>query len=485
MPATPVHELVYSTNYVESSLPIKEVKQWLRTQPSVHTLGVIGDEVFGLITRARLNQATINAAADPDFPEQPVGSIMILDPLVVEASTPAEEVVALLLTRKGQPEDQFCDIIVTSGGAFVGLLAPRDLLFDQVENLTHRLAASESQQAALVKKNRELFEASFRQGQTEMQFKNIFERAPIPLALFDSEGRLVAGNHRFLTLAGLTPMQVDRTTAFHHFFNEPFTPLWRAYNDAWASGGPDQPTRQLPMNGEEGTTFSTECALEFLPDDRQLLLAVVGLGQGGEDSVPVEQTITPSSAVVRNSVRKSGKITQAIKTRLATQGAQGLARSVATNLIDKEKHLDRMMKKLEAIISITDQLEAREKEPAPAPGTVGADSSRRLAGDLAEFSVIDLCQILIQGTKTGRLKVFQQGSNEIQGNLFFYCGSLVHADTPCGAKGVTALEKIVALRQGSFDFEFDASAPESSLKGDAMGLLMDACRAVDEAAPAA
>ncbi|GAB4244175.1 MAG: hypothetical protein OHK005_08930 [Candidatus Methylacidiphilales bacterium] len=478
----PVQDLIYSTNYVESSLPIKEVKQWLRTQPSVHTLGVIGDDVFGLITRARLNQATINAAADPDFPEQPVGSIMILDPLIVEASTPADEVVALLLTRKGQAEDQFSDIIVTDRGQFAGLLAPRDLLFDQVENLTHRLAAAETQQAALVKKNRELFEASFRQGQTEMQFKTVFERAPVPLALFDSEGRLVAGNQRFLTLAGLTPLQIDRNTAFHHFFNEPYAPLWRIYNDAWASGGPEQPTRSLPMNGEEGATFPVEGAFEFLPDDRQLLLAIIGLGSSAGESVPVEETITPSRAVVRHSARKSGKITQAIKTRLATHGAQGLARSVATNLIDKEKHLDRMMKKLEAIIAITDQLEQREKEPTPAPGTSG-DSTRRLAGDLSEFSVIDLCQILIQGTKTGRLKVFARGSEEIQGNLYFYCGSLVHADTPCGAKGTSALEKIVALRQGAFDFEFDASAPESSLKGDAMGLLMDACRAVDEATP--
>lgn len=484
MPSTPVHELVYSTNYVESSLPIKEVKQWLRTQPSVHTLGVIGDGVYGLITRARLNQATLNAAADPDFPEQPVGSIMILDPLVVEASTPADEVVALLLTRKGQVEDQFCDIIVTDRGEFAGLLAPRDLLFDQVENLTHRLAAAESQQAALVKKNRELFEASFRQGQTEMQFKSIFEHAPVPLAVFDSEGALVAANRRLLNLVGLTPIQVDRNTAFHHFFNEPFAPIWRAYNDAWASGGPDQPTRHLIMNGEEGTTFQAECALEFLPDDRQILVAVVGLGGAVAESVPVEETITPSTAVVRHSIRKSGKITQAIKTRLATQGAQGLARSVATNLIDKEKHLDRMMKKLEAIIAITDQLEQREKEPAPPPGA-GGDSTRRLAGDLAEFSVIDLCQILIQGTKTGRLKVFRQGSADIEGNLYFYCGSLVHADGPDGAKGTDALEKIVALRQGSFDFEFDASAPETTLRGDAMGLLMDACRAVDEAAPTA
>lgn len=483
MASTPAIDLIYSTNYVESNLPIREVKTWLRTQPSVSSLGVVGEGLFGLITRARLNQASINSAADPDFLDQPVGSIMIMDPMVIEATMPADEVVALLLTQRDRGEDQFSDIIVTQHGQFVGLLAARDLLFDQIENLTHRLASSESQQAALVKKNRELFEASFRQGQTEMQFKMVFERAPVPTVIFDADGKLVAGNGRFLRLLGYQPMQIERTSPFSQFFDEPFAPVWREQNEAWAGASEAAPpTRTFLAITVDGERLSVEAALELLPDERQLMIAVVGLG-GGTHEVPVESTITPSRAVVRSSARKSGKITQAIKTRLATQGAQGLARSVATNLIDKEKHLDRMMKKLEAIIEITDQLEKREKEPAPQDGG-GQPGARRLAGDLSEFSVIDLCQILIQGTKTGCLRVFEAPGLPLQGELYFYCGSIIHSQTPDGTRGTDSVEKIVGLRRGAFDFEFDASAPETTIKGDAMGILMDACRKVDESQPA-
>jgi hypothetical protein len=94
--------------------------------------------------------------------------------------------------------------------------------------------------------------------------------------------------------------------------------------------------------------------------------------------------------------------------------------------------------------------------------------------------MIDLCQILIQGTKTGRLVVAPAEGQPPVGEVFFYCGSIVHAETAEGIAGADALGHVVACRTGYFDFVFDESSPQVTIKGDSMGLLMEACRMLDE-----
>lgn len=487
-----VVDFIYSTNYVDGELPIREVKTWLRTQPSVSSLGVVlGPGKFGLITRSLLNQHSLNHANDSAWLDQAVSSITSSETLVVEASESLSDVVTLLLTQKGKEnEGYFHDIIVEKKGTFAGLVSARDVLLEHIESLMHRMTAVEAQQATLVRKNRELFESSFRQGQTETQFKTIFDRAPLPLAVFDHEGRLVSCNVRFLRLCQYQPTQIDKNTFFDHFFAENYAALRTEQTELWASSrSGQQAIYSLNLKSRQGDHMITEAAVELLPDFGQLIVAILGLPQesarsrhrnAGAEEESLESSITPAHNVVKSSAPKAGRITQAIRTTLANKEAQGLARSVATNLIDKEKHLDRMMKKLEAIIEITEQLEQQENAPAE-PEENNEPSTRRLTGDLAEFSVIDLCQILIQGTKTGHLKIAADDLEDLYGSLYFYCGSIVHAETTAdNIRGVDALAQIVSLRKGVFDFAFDVSSPETSIKGDAMGLLMEACQKVDE-----
>jgi len=490
-----VVDFIYSTNYVDGNLPIREVKTWLHTQPSVQSLGVIlGEGSFGLITRSHLNQHALNHVNEPAWLEQPVSSVAVPENIVVDASESLSDVVTQLLTQKGKEisgEDYFHDIIVTKKDAFVGLASARDVLLEHIESLMHRMTAVEAQQATLVRKNRELFESSFRQGQTETQFKTIFERAPLPLAVFDHDGRMVSCNVRFLRLSHYQPKQIDKATFFGQFFDEDYVRLRNEQTEIWASSRSNQQSvYTLNMRSRQGERMSTEVAIELLPDFGQLVVAILGLPQEGgrssrshtietHEDAGVEPSITAGQNLVKNSAAKPGRITQAIRTTLASKEAQGLARSVATNLIDREKHLDRMMKKLEAIIEITEQLEQRERAPAE-PEESAEPSTRRLSGDLAEFSVIDLCQILIQGTKTGHLKIATENLDDLFGSMYFYCGSIVHAETKDEIRGVDALAQIVSLRKGVFDFSFDVSSPETSIKGDAMGLLMEACQKVDE-----
>gem|GEM_PF-765677 len=485
-----VVDFIYSTNYVDGQLPIREVKTWLRTQPSVSSLGVVlSPGKFGLITRTLLNQHALNHANDKSWLDQAVASIASFETLVVEASESLSDVVTLLLTQKGKEnEAYFHDVIVTRKDTFAGLVSARDVLLEHIESLMHRMTAVEAQQATLVRKNRELFESSFRQGQTETQFKTIFDRAPLPLAVFDHEGRLVSCNIRFLRLSQYQPKQLEKNTLFSHFFEEDFATLRNEQTELWASSrSSQQSVYSLNLKTRQGIKMATEAAIELLPDFEQLIVSILGLPHERQSprqhtsvDEPVENTITPAHNVVRSTEPKAGRITQAIRTTLAHKEAQGLARSVATNLIDKEKHLDRMMKKLEAIIEITEQLEQQENAPIQ-PEENDEPGTRRLTGDLAEFSVIDLCQILIQGTKTGHLKIAVSDLEDLYGSIYFYCGSIVHAETaPYSFKGVDALTQIVSLRKGIFDFAFDISSPETSIKGDAMGLLMEACQKVDE-----
>jgi hypothetical protein len=152
---------------------------------------------------------------------------------------------------------------------------------------------------------------------------------------------------------------------------------------------------------------------------------------------------------------------------------------VANNLIDKENQVDRLMKKLDQIFTISAQIEQLPSTP-PSVTEIESLMTTNLTGMLSEFSVIDLCQILIQGTKTGQLLIYPPQSEELQAYLYFYCGSIVHAKHSDGFEGESAIAPIVKIRQGTFEFIYNKTASITTIQGDPMGLLMDACRVNDE-----
>jgi hypothetical protein len=197
------------------------------------------------------------------------------------------------------------------------------------------------------------------------------------------------------------------------------------------------------------------------------------------------RALVPDVIPVEKPTRPVGKVTQAIRLKLSNENAMGLARTVATNLIDRDENIEKLMKKVEAIIKVSEQIEQAEPPSVPetpASPQAPAPSSDRppLRGNLSDFSLIDLCQILVQGTKTGHLRLqFGSGSG---GDVYFYCGAIVHACTDKGDQGMDALPALMRESQGSFEFNFDVGSPAQSIEGDAMGILMDACRLADESA---
>lgn len=107
-------------------------------------------------------------------------------------------------------------------------------------------------------------------------------------------------------------------------------------------------------------------------------------------------------------------------------------------------------------------------------------SQRNFSGDLGEFSVIDLAQMLVQSRKTGELTLVRQDGRS--GVIYLEKGLIVHALSN-GVSGRDALRELFGIEKGNFLFSYEIVAPEKSIEGtDPMGLLMDAVSELDEAA---
>lgn len=488
MPAattTRAQDLVYTSNYVEGDMSVGDVKSWFQAQISVVSLGVINkDETFGLITRNHLSQQLIGQMHKPSFLQQPVSDIMIAHPLVVEAGEDLDAVVMKLLTQKSRDEEFFHDIIVRDAGRFVGLISVRDLLVNHFENLTHKFTAMEAQFQSLVQRNKELFANSFRVGHQEGHLKQIIEAVPVPIALFTDDGRLAFCNPRFLELLEYTPKTLGVDTRFKDLFDDAFHTVHQLAVKNWELAVHDDRARCIDLTGRTrgGDPVNASAYVELMPDGRHFCLTLVH-AESRTAEEPARREMLPDVTPVESPTRPMGKVTQAIRVKLSNEKAQGLARTVATTLIDRDDSLDKLMKKVEAIIKVTEEIEQTEPTPAPMtdPESAHLPNPDRppLRGALADFSLIDLCQILVQGTKTGHLRI--RYPNGRAGDVFFYCGTITHACTDDGVEGLDALPSLMREKSnGRFEFNFDLASPQRTIEGDPMGILMDACRIADE-----
>ncbi|MDX6765925.1 MAG: DUF4388 domain-containing protein [Candidatus Methylacidiphilales bacterium] len=486
--STRAQDLVYTSNYVEGEMTIGDVKSWFQAQISVVSLGVITKSGgFGLITRSHLGQQLIGQSQKPAFLQQAISEIMITSPLVVNASHELDTVVMRLFTEKSRDEEFFHDILVREGNRFIGLISVRDLLVSHFENLAHKLTAMEAQLQALAQKNKELFANSFRVGHQEGLYKQALESVPVPVALFSEEGKIVLCNPRFLELLEYTPKTLEPGIRFKQLFDEQFSTIYDKAVKNWEDAVHDDQSGsiQLTARNRSGESIPAGAYVELMPDGRNLSISLISLA-GGTIALTASSPANITSPTTPGG-KPMGKVTQAIRMKLTNENAMGLARTVATNLIDRDESLDRLMKKVDAIIKVSEQIEESDAASGPLPTTLAsalhapAPTPERppLRGNLADFSVIDLCQILVQGTKTGHLRL-EAPSTEVAGDIFFYCGSIIHAMTDAGYQGPDAIPDLLRAQSGNFEFHFDVPSPVRTIEGDAMGILMDACRLADE-----
>lgn len=99
-----------------------------------------------------------------------------------------------------------------------------------------------------------------------------------------------------------------------------------------------------------------------------------------------------------------------------------------------------------------------------------------LRGNLKDFGLPDIIQLVAFGRKTGVLQV-DCGAGEAA--LYFEDGNVVHADYP-GKEGKQAVFSLFHIPDGEFRFQTDVPTPRRTISMDPTNLIMEAARLVDE-----
>jgi hypothetical protein len=147
------------------------------------------------------------------------------------------------------------------------------------------------------------------------------------------------------------------------------------------------------------------------------------------------------------------------------EGKGTLAQNIVSSIIDRGSDTTHMVRKVESMISVAGKIEQADQA-----------HNNTFSGDIADFSVTDLAQLLVMGSKTGELGI----QNEIfWGPVYFDKGRIVHAET-VNRTGESALFAMVAIKKGSFVFTYDAPAPRITIDDDPTGVLIRVCSGVDE-----
>lgn len=111
-----------------------------------------------------------------------------------------------------------------------------------------------------------------------------------------------------------------------------------------------------------------------------------------------------------------------------------------------------------------------------------ASAPKHLAGDLAYFDLLEVCQALHQGRRTGLLRIRTDQAEGVW--LYFREGDLLHARLGPLSGADAALAIFRATLSGTFEFEAqDASeelAGELPISEGAIGLFLEAARQKDE-----
>jgi hypothetical protein len=101
-----------------------------------------------------------------------------------------------------------------------------------------------------------------------------------------------------------------------------------------------------------------------------------------------------------------------------------------------------------------------------------------LIGDLASLPTIDLLQGLIEQKRHGCLSLTDCG--QLLGRVYLANGLIVYAETVGGLKGREAFFDLAATQRGKFSFRPGVPPPMLSIMESPAGLLMEACRLLDE-----
>lgn len=99
-----------------------------------------------------------------------------------------------------------------------------------------------------------------------------------------------------------------------------------------------------------------------------------------------------------------------------------------------------------------------------------------LWGNLKDFSLPDVIQLVGFGRKSGVLSVAHSGGHS---QLYFSSGNVIHAVSN-DIEGEDAVYALFRVEEGEFRFQADASPPTQTIFMDPTNLVMEAARLLDE-----
>ncbi|NOX87689.1 MAG: response regulator [Calditrichaeota bacterium] len=104
------------------------------------------------------------------------------------------------------------------------------------------------------------------------------------------------------------------------------------------------------------------------------------------------------------------------------------------------------------------------------------ERQKGFSGDLKDLSLVEVVQMLNLNKKTGVLTV----TGKINGTVYIKNGQLWYAESG-GKKGEEAMYELVALDEGTFQFQSKPVKAERNIQNSTMNVIMEACRIMDEA----
>ncbi len=104
------------------------------------------------------------------------------------------------------------------------------------------------------------------------------------------------------------------------------------------------------------------------------------------------------------------------------------------------------------------------------------EKQKGFSGDLHDLSLVEVAQMLNLNKKTGLLTI----KGKVNGKIYFKNGQLWHAQSD-HAQGEEAMYELVALDEGTFQFQSQEVEMERNIQNSTMNVIMEACRIMDEA----
>jgi response regulator RpfG family c-di-GMP phosphodiesterase len=136
------------------------------------------------------------------------------------------------------------------------------------------------------------------------------------------------------------------------------------------------------------------------------------------------------------------------------------------DLLSKNEDLEELLARVQNIVS---------REAVRRDGKV-ARSRRGISGDLENLGFADIVQVLSMGMKTACVTLRSNGS---KGQIWFENGTVRHAESG-KVKGEQAFYEMVRWTEGSFVIEHGVQTNHHSIERDAMFLVMEGVRLMDE-----